>query len=85
MKKLTLALVVGVMYLGTQATVVFAGPKVGQRDTCPECEKASNKGDAKDVIADTSSRKEKKGKGKGAKGDPLGITAHGGEATGKGQ
>ena len=38
MKKLTLALVVGVMYLGTQATVVFAEPTTGENKVCKTCE-----------------------------------------------
>jgi hypothetical protein len=75
MKKLTLALVVGVMYLGTQATVVFAQKPTGERPSCPECEKASTDLDSKQPAAAAGKPTKR---GSGSKETPSANSAHGG-------
>jgi hypothetical protein len=83
MKKLTLALVVGVMYLGTQATVVFAEPKVGERDTCPTCGIASNKGDAKQQEVKPEGGNSAKPADSGSKEQSSGLSARDKKSKGK--
>ena len=65
MKKLTLALLVGMMYLGTQATVVFAqkpepDSPIGERKACPTCGAVTNNVDSKQPEASGPSNKKKK-------------------------
>lgn len=60
MKKLTLALAVGVMYLGTQATVVFAQKPTGEMKTCPTCGAVTNNVDSKQSEASGPSNEKKK-------------------------
>lgn len=77
MKKLALALAVGVMYLGTQATVVFAQKPTGEQSKCPTCGAVSTHPE-KDPASGPSSEEAKK---RPAKGNSGGISA--GSNTGK--
>lgn len=77
MKKLALALAVGVMYLGTQATVVFAQKPTGERKTCPTCEAASTDLDSKQPAAAAGKPTKRGSAPSGSKETSSANSAHG--------